>query len=169
MASSTIERIASGTVTFIDSTIFIYHFSGVSRDCMEFLERCERGEIKGSTSTLVLAEVLHRLMMIEAVASGALQPGNLARKIRDKPELIKGLKSYQKQVEQIPLMGIDILPVDLKVSLRSREFRSRYGLMTNDSLVAASAAEAGINCLASADKDFSRVSAFDLFSPADLG
>ncbi len=82
MACSTLEQVQAGTRIFIDASIFIYHFSGVSAECRTLLERCERGEVKGATSTLVMAEASHRLMMIEAVASGQVTPGNVVKNLR---------------------------------------------------------------------------------------
>ena len=62
-----LESIPSGTRVFIDANIFIYHFTGVSTECSDFLNRCERRDLEGITSANVLLEVLHRLMMVEAV------------------------------------------------------------------------------------------------------
>ncbi len=138
----TLDQIAPGSRVFIDSTIFIYHFTGASADCRRFLERCERGDLKGITSTVVLAEVAHRLMMIEAVAGGLLSSGNVARKLRAKPGLVTSLETYTEQVERIPLMGVAILPLDMKCLLHSHDVRKKQGLLVNDSLVAATPSRA---------------------------
>ena len=65
-------------------------------------------------------------------------------------------------------MGGDILPVDAQAMARSAEFRRRYGLLTNDSIVAACAEAASIRVLASADPDFAVVDGLALHQPADL-
>jgi predicted nucleic acid-binding protein len=65
----TLSEIIDNADVFIDSNIFIYHFSGLEKfadACFHFFKRIEEGKVKGSTSTLVIAEVLHRLMIIEA-------------------------------------------------------------------------------------------------------
>jgi len=113
----------------------------------------------------VLAEVSHRLMMAEAVLHGLVSPGNLARKLREKPKVVAALSLYQEQVDRIPLMGIEIQPVDLRVWLESARYRREWGLMTNDSLVAASAALQDVSCLASDDRDFERIGDLELFTP----
>lgn len=153
---------------FVDAAIFIYHFTGVSPHCRVFLERCERGEIAGITSALVLAEVSHRLMMIEAVARGLIQPGNVAAKLREKPAVVKKLKTYQVQVDRIPLMGIDVHSVDLPTLHRSRTGREHYGLLTNDSLVLASAEGAEADGIATSDRDFRRMRDLKVYYPTDL-
>ena len=153
---------------FVDATIFIYHFTGVSRDCRDFLERSERGEVECVVSTLVLAEALHRLMMIEAVSRGLVEPGNVAAKLRSSPAIVRKLGLYQEQIDRIPLMGIDVRPVDLPIVDRSRNERRNHGFLTNDSLVMASAADAGVDAIATADRDFRRVRGLSVYFPGDL-
>ncbi|MCP4659016.1 MAG: type II toxin-antitoxin system VapC family toxin [bacterium] len=169
MASSKLEQVKTGTRIFVDAPIFIYHFTAVSADCRSFLERCERGDIQGVTSVVVLAEVSHRLMMIEAVASRKVSPGNVVKKLRKKPDVVQELHLYQEQVGRIPLMGIEIESLDLDLLLRSAELRKQHGFLTNDSLIAASVGELGIKALASGDQDFSRLTGIELFYPADVG
>jgi len=164
----TLSGVSSGARIFVDSTIFIYHFTGASADCRTFLTRCEAGDIKATTSVVVMAEVAHRLMMIEAVARGLLPRGNLARKLRTRPDIVKGLDTYQQQVERIPLMGVTVLSLDVKVLLHSEGIRKKYGLLVNDSLVAASATLAGLRSLATADSDFRRVTELETLEPEDL-
>ena len=163
----TLDQVLPGSRVFIDSTIFIYHFTGASADCRRFLERCERGDLKGITSTVVLAEVAHRLMMIEAVSRGLLTTGNVVRKLRAKPELVTSLEIYREQVERIPLMGVAILPLDVKSLLHSHGVRKKYGLLVNDSLVAATATLAGLHALATT-ADFRRVAELETYEPTDL-
>lgn len=168
MASSTLEAVPAGIGIFIDASIFIYHFTGTSVQCREFLERCERGQIKAATSVLCLAEVAHRLMMIEAVAKGLITPGNAVRKLRDKPGIVRQLDVYQENVEKIALMGIGVEALDLSLMLRSASLRKKTGLLTNDSLIATTLAAQGLNAIASADPDFSRLEGVELFGPTDL-
>ena len=164
----TLDDLPDGERVFIDSTIFVYHFSGVSLQCRNFLERCENGQLKGVTSSVVLAEVAHRLMMIEAVARKLVSGGNLAKKLRGKPEVVKKLQSYNQQIERIPLMGIKTEDLDLRTVLSSEEVRRHHSLLVYDSIVAASAMTAGIQSLATADRDFQRVHEINCFSPTDI-
>jgi predicted nucleic acid-binding protein len=165
----TLERVAAATRIFLDSTIFIYHATGASPECRRLLERCEGGDVAGVTSVVVLAEVAHRLMMIEAVAGGLVSGKDVVKKLRAKPAVVGGLHVYQEQVERIPLMGVDVLPLDIGTLLGSAHFRRQYGLLVNDSLVVAAACGAGIAHLASADPDFGRVKELTLYQPSDLG
>ena len=164
----TLERVAAATRIFLDSTIFIYHATGASPECRRLLERCEAGDVAGVTSVVVLAEVAHRLMMIEAVARGLVSGKDVVKKLRAKPAVVGGLHVYQEQVERIPLMGVDVLPLDIGTLLGSAHFRRQYGLLVNDSLVVAVERGAGVAHLASADPDFGRVKELTLYQPSDL-
>jgi predicted nucleic acid-binding protein len=164
----TLDRIPSLSRVFLDSTIFIYHATGTSPQCRVLLERCENGDIAGVTSVVVVAEVTHRLMLIEAVGSGRVRGKNVVKKLRANRDLVRGLHVYQEHVERIPLMGIDIMPLEVRTLLRSAEIRRQYGLLVNDSLVVAAARDAGTDLLASADADLGRVDDLRLFRPGDL-
>jgi len=168
MTSSLLEKLPSGERVLVDSTVFIYHFVGQSESCTRFLSRCESGDVKAYTSVVVAAEVAHRLMMIEAVAAGLVRPGGVLRRLREKPDVVRKLRLYQEQVERIPLMGVEVLPLDVRTWLESERFRRRFGLLMNDSLVAATADCRGIACLASADRDFDRVKPLRRYRPGDL-
>jgi predicted nucleic acid-binding protein len=165
----TLDRVPAASRIFLDSTIFIYHFTGTSIECRGLLERCETGDLKGVTSVVVLAEVAHRLMIVEAVAGGLVSGKDVVKKLRARPDLVRRLHVYQEQIERIPLMGVDIVPLELGALVRSADVRREYGLLVNDSLVVASARELGIDSLASADADFRRVKDMKLYRPGDLG
>jgi len=83
-------RIEAGSEAFIDANIFIYHFTGVSDES----SRCEEGELTGVTSVNVLLEVLHCLMMIEAVNKKLVSPPNILKKLKKSPGKIKQLLDY---------------------------------------------------------------------------
>jgi predicted nucleic acid-binding protein len=165
---SKLEQVIADKPVFVDATIFVYHFTGASVECREFLRRCERGEVRGVTSVTALAEATHRLMMIEAVSKKLVTAGNLAQKLRKRPATVKKLHLYQEQVEKIPLMGIEIVPLDLQVLASAAALRTKYGLMTNNSLILASALERGIGQLASADSDFASVPEIKTYRPGDF-
>ncbi len=164
----TLEEVPSGARVFIDAPIFIYHFTAASESCRNFLERCEAGDLKAVTSTVVLAEVGHRLMMAEAVARELVTPGNVVKKLRRKPDVVKQLRVSQGVIEKVPLMSIEVASLGLKTLLGSAELRREHGLLMNDSLVATAALEQGADGIASADRDFARLSKPELFLPSDV-
>ena len=166
-ARSLAELTAEQTI-FVDANIFIYHFTGLSQECSDFLGRCERGELWGVTGIHILLEILHRLMMIEAVTKGLVSPGNVAKRLRERPNVVEQLVDYHIQTEAVLEMGIDVAeltPDHLKASLR---YRRRDGLLVNDSLTVAAMEIEGISNLATADPDFMHIEGIQVYSPQDL-
>jgi len=163
-----LSEIPAGASVFLDATIFLYHFTGASPACRSLLSLCEAGRLHALTSAVAVAEVTHRLMTIEAVARGLVAPGKVVKKLRDRPEVVRQLYLYQEQAEKIPWMGVEVVPMDRRLLAIAAPLRTRYGLLTNDSVLLATALDHGIVAFASADRDFERVDTVELFCPADL-
>ncbi len=157
-----------GDRVFIDANIFIYHFGGRSLECKAFLERCARRELSGYTSTPVLAEVLHRRMVAEAIAKGLVTARTAVRKLGETPELVKQLIQYQEDVSKISQMNLTTLNLTLEIVKASAEVRKGEGLLTNDSFVVACMREQGLTKLATANGDFARVGGIEVYKPTDL-
>ena len=92
------KEIPGGTKIFVDSNILIYHFLGVSEACTDFLERVRIGDVEGYTSTIVLAEVLHRLMIAEAVEKYGVKPKKAVRLLKENPEIIPVLEKGERAI-----------------------------------------------------------------------
>lgn len=133
------------------------------------LERCERSEVRGATSAFVVAEVAHRLMCLEAVAQGLLSARDVARRLRERPEVAQKLAVHEEAAALIPLMGVHVQALDLRVLLAAGALGRRAGLPASASLVAAGAREAGIEAVATTEADLGRVDGLKLYRPADLG
>ena len=52
--SLTFNEIADGQSIFIDANIFVYHFTGISKECSNFLLRCETGLLNAFTTVGVV-------------------------------------------------------------------------------------------------------------------
>lgn len=164
----TFDEIPDIARIFIDANIFIYHFGGQSDECRNLLARCARRELVGHTSTFVLAEVLHRLMIAEAIEKGLTPGKNAVQKLSEKPELVKQLERYNENIKRIGQMNIVISSLTESIIATSEAIRKEFGLLTNDSLIVATMRELDISNLISADKGFARVPAIRLYSPSDL-
>jgi len=163
-----LSDIESGVRVFTDANIFIYHFTGVSEECSDFLLRCEQHDLIGFTSVNVLLEVLHRLMMIEVVRKKLLKPPNLVKKLKKQQNLVKTLSDYEINTKKIYQMGIEILEIGYDVISKSQAYRGKYGLMVNDSVIVASMVEKDLNALATNDDGFSSVDEITLYKPGDV-
>jgi predicted nucleic acid-binding protein len=153
---------------FVDSNVFVYHFAGASKECTALLRRCEIGEVQGSTSALVLAEVCHRLMVIEAVERRLVAAGNVAKKLARRPDVVRQLAVHDTSIQAIPAMGIEIVAVTEATIRLGLRHQSRYGLLTNDSLIVASMQQRGVRLLATADRRLAVVDEVEIRVPGDL-
>lgn len=163
-----LTEIPAKSPVYIDANIFIYHFTGVSQEATIFLERCESGDLDAYTGCLVVLEVMHRLMIIEARMKGLPIGSSPARQLAAQPDFAKSLHEYNYHVSRIPEIGVTILDLPSRFASRSFEFRHRYGLLTNDSVIALEMADNRLSWLASADRGFDRVPHIRRAAPADL-
>lgn len=161
------EELKPGTTIFIDANIFIYHFTGISEECSSLLERCEGEEIPGFTTTNILLEVMHRLMMLEALAKGLVTTGNVAKRLKRRPEIVKQLTVYSNQVQKIPEMNINIVPITQELCYQAVAWQQKYGLMTNDSILLAACRQQDCLHLASNDSVFNQVEDLTVLQPMD--
>lgn len=160
-----LEEIPSRTKVFIDSNVFIYHFLDGSESCTNFLERAERENIDAYTSTIVLAEVMHRLMIAEVVEKYDVEPRGAVRFLKENPEVIPTLEKCEDAIEKIPEFAVKILLVTVEAIFQSRELRRRYLLMTNDSLNLYVMLSNQLYDVATNDGDFERVEDIKVWKP----
>ncbi len=164
----TLGDVQTGQVLFIDANIFIHQITGQSRACVSFLRRCESGEVRGVTGTHILMEVLHRLMAFEAVQKGLVSPGNVTRKLRDRPEMVRGLSSYARQVARIEAIGIQVRPVGIEEIRASYEVRTRTGLLVYDSVSVAMMEQMRVAAIATEDRDFGVLPELQVYTAGDI-
>jgi len=152
--------IPDGSHVFVDANIFSYHFSGpteFTNHCTHFLHRIEDAKLSGFTSTLVLAETLYRLMIIEAVSTLKLEPKTTIRYLKDHPSEAKKLVQHLTVPQTIQDIGIQILPLDVAGIRNSHDIKKEYGFLTNDALNLAVMRHHRLTCIATNDTDFERV------------
>lgn len=164
-----LSDIADNESVFVDSNIFIYHFSNFEAfagSCLGLFQRIEDSIISGFTSTIALAEVLHRLMVIEASKKFDIPPKNVIKYLKDNPEKISSLTDHSKSLDFVGRIGISILPVnahDLKVSI---DLKREHGLLTIDAINLSVMKTHDITAIASNDSDFKRVTWLNLYLPS---
>ncbi|KKM12365.1 hypothetical protein SY88_04265 [Clostridiales bacterium PH28_bin88] len=162
------DELPAGESIFIDANIFVYHFTGVSEECTRFLSRCEEGAMAGYTTSQVVLEVMHRLMMLEAVHKGLVSPGNVAKRLKDHPEIVKSLSVYADNTLKIGAMGVSVVSLSSDHCSSARRFQQQYGLLTNDAALLAACQDAGCSNLATRDEDFLRVKGIRVYLPSDV-
>lgn len=163
-----LRHIENGTKVLIDSNIFIYWLTGRSTESGEFLRRCAEGMVEGYISILCLAEIAHRLMILEARENRWVGISNPVRSLQAKPERVQALLRYEEQIRDILRLRLKVENLTQRDLLESFVFGKQYGLLTNDCILLAVALRLGIKSVASADKAFRGVAAYTLYEPSDL-
>ena len=155
---------------FIDANIFVYHFSGPTEytdACAQLLQRVEEDRLFAFTSTLVLAETLHRLMIIEATAKLRIGAKVAIHHLKTHPLDVKRLIEHIKVPGKIHTLGIKILPVNIDDILKSNEIKMEYGLLTNDAITLAVMKRHHLRNIATNDPDFDRVTDLVIWKPIE--
>jgi len=155
---------------FVDANIFVYHFSGPTEytdSCARFLQRIEEGKLTGITSTLVIAETLHRLMIIEATSKLQIEPKGAVHYLKHHPLDVKKLTEHTKVPERISLLGVKILPIEIEDIHKCNEIKNEYGLLTNDAITLAVMRRYHLTNIATNDPDFERISDLKVWKPTE--
>ena len=111
-----LRDIPPGTHCFVDANIFYYHLvetPPLSEDCSNFFERVEKQEITASTSSVAVAEAVHKVMLAEVVARHGLDRAGLAHRLQRHRQLIATLKEHTKVSALVLALAIHVEPVTL--------------------------------------------------------
>jgi len=165
----TLDQLPAGVQAFVDSNILVYHFQphpGFGPMCHRFLERIERREIEAFTSTNLLGEVAHRLMVIEAGALPGWGGGKVLNHLKRQPSVVQQLTLFQTAVETVLQSNIRVLAVAGALVSAAAKLSRQHSLLSNDALILAVMQDLGLTNLASHDDDFDRVSSTTRYAPA---
>ncbi len=163
-----LDLIPKSDFVFLDSNIFIYAVLQKSDQCIRLLRRCSQGDVVGVTAMPQFAEVMHRLMMIEAHDNDWAAGGNPVKALSERPDRVQKLTRYAEAVKGLLASGIRYEPAQKEDFLAALTIQREYGLMTTDALLMAVAERLRIQAVASADKEFARVRGIILYSPDDM-
>lgn len=163
-----INALPVGTAVMVDANIFIYHLGGASADCKAFLQRVALNEVAAHLTTVILAEILHRRMLAEALTKGLISAGQSVKKLKANPQVITTLTDYITETEKLLSLPVTVAEITSADIAASHVLRQTHGLFVNDSLNLACALRLGINDLVTHDSDFARVSAIRVWQPMDV-
>jgi predicted nucleic acid-binding protein len=167
IASQPLPQLPPGSNVFIDANIFVYGLNGVSAQCKLFLERCSREEVTGITLFEIVNEATHQFMLAEAKQKGLISSPS-PRELRTKFRAIAALTKYWTQTERILALNLLFLASEESLLRSAQAERTKYCLLTNDSMIVACMRSYGVSCVATSDKDFRRVQGIAVYSPNDL-
>jgi predicted nucleic acid-binding protein len=162
-----LAELPPGTRVCIDANIFIYHFTDtpLTAACTAFLRRVESGELHGVTSVVILAEVAHRLMILDAIRTFGLPARTAVKQLKEHSDLVRQLSLYKVAIERVSAFNIKVESVTAAHLHTAQQLSTDYGLLTNDSLTAALMRSLSVTDLASNDPDFLLIPGFAVWRP----
>jgi predicted nucleic acid-binding protein len=165
----TFIKIPSNASVFIDANIFIYFFTPdpvLGPECQFLIDRINKfQDFYASTSTHVLSEVAHQLMILEAAQLFGWPLAGITRRLRKHPAEIQKLTRFRQAIDEIPRLGIEVLPIERHLLPLATSLSQLHGLLTNDAITVAAMQDEGITHLASHDGDFDRVPGLTRYAP----
>src|SRR5262249_582535 len=126
----------------------------------------ERQDIEGVTSTSLLGEVAHRLMVIEAGTLPGWAGGKVLNRLKQQPSVVQQLTLFQTAVEAVLQSKIRVVTVPAVLVLTAATLCRQHGLLTNDALILALMQHHGFTHLASHDSHFDSVPGLTRYAPA---
>jgi predicted nucleic acid-binding protein len=158
-----------GDSVFLDANTLIYHFGPhptFGAACQQLVQRIENQELRGFTSTHVLAEVAHQLMIVEASTLPGWTLGKVKQRLQQQPNVLQGLTLFRCAVETVLHSALQVLALAPALLGAATVLSQQHGLLTNDALVVAVMQASGLTKLASHDADFDRVPGLTRYAPA---
>jgi predicted nucleic acid-binding protein len=164
----TFADVLRGDSLFLDANTLVYHFEPhptLGLACTQLLLRIEQQDIVGYSSTHILTEVAHRLMMIEASYLPGVGPTKVKKRLQQKPAIVQSLTRFKIALEEILQSNLRLLTIPPPLISVAAKLSQQTGLLSNDALVIAVMQANGLTKLASADIDFDRVPGIGRYAP----
>lgn len=159
--------IPKGKSVFLDANIFHFYLRGPSslqRACILLLERIERKDIGGYTSTLVLDEIIYKILLKKIEEKHKKNPLTVLQK--NPKEIGAHSPEIRKAVDIIlGIEGLTVLAVEIHHVEEAIEFMQRYSILPRDAIHLSVMRAMECGDLVSADSDFDRVADLNRWSP----
>ena len=164
-----LDDIPGGSLCVIDTNVLLYAEQGVSTQAQRLLRGIERRELIGMVPQPVWQGLTHTLMLAEAMMLGQISGGNPAGQLAANPDVIKRLTIYRDKVAALLTLGLGFEACTRTDLLdKALPLQERYGLMTNDSVIAAVGIRLEADALVSADTRFKVVKDRNVYAPSDV-
>lgn len=167
--SRPLSQLPTDAAVMVDANVFVYALTpqaNLHGPCRELLERGARGKVTLYTTMSVVADVLHRAMVLEVLTQGQVQrSAEAVQLLKQQPDMVVGLTRYRTILRDLRQARIDILPLTYRDLHASRVYREQHDLLVNDSLIIAVMQRKRMQFLATNDSDFERVPAIAVCMP----
>lgn len=159
----------AGASVFLDANTLLYHFTADAKQgaaCTELLERIERQELIGFTSTHVVSETAHRLMTIETAQRFNRSFTGITPWMKKHPREVQQLTQFRQAIQEVPRYRLQILTIPANLLDPAADVSQQTGLLHNDALIVSLMRLHGLSNLASNDADFDTVSGLTRYAPS---
>jgi len=163
------SRLPKSKSVFVDANVFHFYLRGpedTRNVCTSFFEGIEGGEISGFTSSLVLDEVMYKILLkaieekhqknpIQIVQKSPEQIGTQSKQVRKAIDIILGIG------------GLEVLSVEKQHIETAVDYMETYSILPRDAVHLS--VMKSIHCfdVASADSDFDRVPDIHRWTPIE--
>jgi predicted nucleic acid-binding protein len=164
-----LSSIPSNAKVLFDTNIFVYSALDHPKygdSCTQAFQRVETMEIKGYVPTIVLNELLHRLMIAEVIKKElARNTREVLKLLKHDPSIIPSLNICWEELDKIFASEFTVLE-DMSYIFREAIPISReFSLLSSDAYIASFAKRYRITNIATNDPDFKRVRWIKVWKP----
>lgn len=160
-----LDAFPDGGRLFVDANIFLYHCWDQSPSCSRLIGRIETGLIQGVTSTTVLTDVAHRLLVTEAIARYPEIARHPVRFLKRHPAIVRTLSQTRLIVERLTRLPLQVITLTPALWHHAVLLTHELGLLMNDAIIIDCLRRLRLRHLASNDTDFTRVAGITLWRP----
>ena len=159
--------IPPGRAVFIDANIFHFYLRGpniIQKACTSLLQRIERKEMVGYTSTLVLDELIYKLLLKKIEEKYKRNPLEILQRSPEEasahsPDLRRAINSV------MGIEGLTVLAVEARHIEESIDYIQKHSLLPRDAVHLSVINTIECTDLASADTDFDKVTNLNRWTP----
>src|SRR5512138_1052756 len=131
-----LDDIPGGSLCLVDTGIFLLAEQGRSEQCRRLIRRVSQGEIIGSMPGAVWLELAEKLTVAEALMLGSVKCPDPVRRLADKPEVVKGLKTGREKLQALMTLGFGFVPGEKDDLLKhAPALQEKLGLMPHEALL----------------------------------
>ena len=130
------------------------------------MEHIHNGDMYGATSVIVLNEIIHRLLIAEAVQKARMSADSAISFLKSHPQYIRDASTVWGLVEDIRnIQNLKIYGISENTFAFSIDIMRQSGLLSNDALHIACMKENSINTIATYDRDFEKIPQIKVLKP----
>src|SRR5207248_6760963 len=105
--------------------------------CNQLVQRIESRDLAGFTSTAVLGEVGHQLMIAEASKLPGWSLGKVKQRLSQQPNVVQTLSLFRRAVDAVLQSSLKALTIAPSLLGTGNAISQQHGLLTNDALIVA--------------------------------